>query len=58
MATAMSASLGLVASIIIRMPTAVTTCVTICVRFWLKALLTVSTSLVMVLRISPWVWVS
>ena len=33
----------------------VTTWVTIWVRFWLRALFTVSTSLVMVLRISPWV---
>ena len=58
MATAMAASLGLVAHIMTRIPRAVTTWVTIWVRFWLRALLRVSTSLVMVLRISPWVWVS
>lgn len=46
------------ASIITSTPTAVVIWVTTEVRFWLMALLMVSTSLVMTLRISPWVWVS
>jgi len=58
MTTGMTVSAGLMASIITSTPTAVVIWVTTEVRFWLMALLMVSTSLVMTLRISPWVWVS
>ena len=51
-------SAGLMASIITSTPMAVVIWVTAAVRFWLTALLMVSTSLVMTLRISPWVWLS
>ena len=54
----MTVSAGLMASIITSTPTAVVIWVTTEVRFWLMALLMVSTSFVMTLRISPWVWVS
>ncbi len=45
-------------NIINRIPTAVITCVTMEVRFWLTVLLMVSTSLVIMLKISPWVLAS